>query len=89
MKLETYLGRFYDVNVREGCDVFEGEPGQRNIEIYERGEDCECIGWFAVVPGRAQVEWRNVYGKVAPGTMFTEAEAKAAAKAHAFYPVAA
>jgi hypothetical protein len=88
MKLETYLAKQgYITYVSEGDDVFEGEDGQRNIEIYESRDDIEPIGWFVSLPGRAELEWRNIFGKVTTGTMFTEAEAKAAAKAHKFYPI--
>lgn len=84
MRLEKYLSRFYVTYVCEGDDIFEGEDGQINYEIYESRDDIEPIGWFVSLPGRVELEWRNIYGKVVTGTMYTEAAAKAAAKARAF-----
>lgn len=90
MKLETYLAKHYVTYVTEGNDVFvpEGDEriiGQRNIEIYEDRDDIEPIGWLVELPGRDKLEWRNIFGNVESGTMFTVAEAKAAAKARTFY----
>ena len=89
MKVQTYLAKFYDVYVRDYDDVKavndEAQEGQMNIELYDTPDDCEPIGWFVKLPKVATYEWRNIYGNVETGTIFTEAEVKAAAKARKFY----
>lgn len=84
MKVETYLSKFYDVNVLSTEQIDGAEKGERHIEIYEKGEDCEPIGSFVTCEGMDTFEYRNIYGKVQSGTAYTEQSLKAAARAGAF-----
>lgn len=86
MRVETFLSKFYDVNVREATDIDGAIHGERHIEIYERGEDCEPIGWFLKLDGCDTYQWINIYGKVLTGTAYLgDAAIKAAAKSGIFY----
>lgn len=89
MKVETLLAKFYDVIVTtpfENPDRnYAKVDGVVQIDIYEKGEDAEPIGWFINRVDSGTYEWRNVYGKVANGTIYSAPEVKAAAKAGAFY----
>lgn len=86
MKIETYLAKFFDVQVtpleEDDSAVVDGSV---QIDIFEKGEDSEPIGWFVKLAGCDTYEYRNVYGKVASGTVYSESTLKNAAKAGAFY----
>lgn len=87
MKVETYLAKFFDVMVApfENPDRnYVKVDGVVQIDIFEKGEDSEPIGWFINRVESGTFEWRNVYGKVANSTIYDEVSLKAAAKSAAF-----
>lgn len=87
MKIENFLAKFFDIEIRD----FENPDnnyikvdGVVKIDIYEKGEDSEPIGWFIHRVESKTFEWCNVYGKIATGTIYDAASLKDAAKANAF-----
>lgn len=79
VKIENYLAKFYDVRV-EIVDEHE-----TRLEIYERGDDCEPLGFFVIVKSVPNCfQYRNISGNVVSGTAFTESGLRNAARSKEF-----
>lgn len=88
MKLETYLSKFYDVEV----DTKQTFPGSTSTETRiwlneKTGDSGEPIGCLFTISGCETYQWRNIYGALDTGVAFLgDAAVKAAAKAGRFNP---
>jgi hypothetical protein len=82
MKIETYLAKFFDVEIvtRDHDEGGELAANERHIFLYEKGESDEPIGRFVTFDDCDTYQWRKCYGKLTHGAAYTSAQVKDLAK---------
>jgi hypothetical protein len=81
MKIETLIQKHYSL------EVIEIDSAVTRLEIFEKGDDSEPIGALLKqtgADGAHYYQWRRIYGPVQSGTAYTDAQLRAAIKAHVF-----
>ena len=88
MKLENYLAKFFDIDVKSETDMSRNDTAKvQHIFVYEKGEECEPLIILVdvtgvLVPAGDVKTYRlgNIYSTMQHGQLMTEKEVKQAAK---------
>ena len=88
MKLENYLAKFFDIDVKFDTDITRSDSAKvQHIYVFEKGEESEPLLILVdvtgvLVPASKAKTYRlgNIYSVMQHGLLITEKEVKKAAK---------